>query len=249
MHVKVYKTERIVQGDSLFQVIDSYLPPVEEKCIVVITSKIISICEGSILAKDQLLKSSLVQNHADKYLHLPPDAVQLTIKNHRLIPTAGIDESNGNGMYVLHPKNSQRSAAAIWNHIRKRDKVHQVGILITDSHLTPMRRGTIGIALGWCGFKALYSYIGKSDCFGTRLAVTTVNILDALAASSVFCMGEGNEQTPFAVITDADKIEFQASPPTEEELHELSIPIEEDIYAPILKNLNWIVNRNQDTVS
>ncbi len=41
-----------------------------------------------------------------------------------------------------------------------------------------------------------------------------VNILDALAVPAVFCMGEGNEQTPFSIISDEPKIEFQEDPPT-----------------------------------
>lgn len=247
MYVKTHKTHPITQKDSLFQLIDAYLPPLKEGSIFIITSKVISICEGSVLAKNPSMpKESLIQQSADAYLDLPaPHAVQLTIKNHMLIPSAGIDESNGNGMYILHPQNSQQSATAIWDYIRKRDKIREVGVLITDSHLIPMRRGTIGVALGWCGFKALYTYIGKTDCFGLPFTVTMVNILDALAATAVFCMGEGNEQTPFATLTDVPKVEFQTVPPTEEEVRGLSIPIEEDVYAPLLKNPHWVINSNE----
>ena len=167
---------------------------------------------------------------------------QSYIKNNIIIPSAGIDESNGNGMYILYPENIQESATKIWNHIRRRNQLKEFGVLITDSHTTPMRRGVIGIALGWCGFKALYSYVGKPDCFDVPLSVTVVNVLDALAVSAVFCMGEGNEQTPFATITGAPKIDFQERPPTCEEVNELYIPMQEDLYAPLLNNGNWVFN-------
>jgi F420-0:gamma-glutamyl ligase len=66
------------------------------------------------------------------------------------------------------------------------------------------------------------------------------NNLDGLAAAAVFCMGEGNEQTPFAVVTNAPKIEFQPEPPVTNEVQGLSIPMDEDLYAPLLKNARWI---------
>lgn len=245
MKIRTLKTRPITYKDSLFQIIDTYIPPLQEKEILVITSKIISLCEGSVVAKNpDISKEELIRQSADAYLNIQSEpsshGVQLTIKNNILIPSAGIDESNGNGMYILYPENIQESATTIWEHIRNRDKIKALGIIITDSHTTPMRRGVIGIGLGWCGFKPLYSYIGKPDCFDVPLRVTMVNVLDALAVASVFCMGEGNEQTPFSIIADAPKIEFQDNPPTIEEINELSIPMAEDLYAPLLNNGQWV---------
>lgn len=248
MKIRTLKTHSITCKDSLFEIIDTYIPSMREKEILVITSKIISLCEGRVVAKNLgISKEELIRQSADAYLDIECEpglhGIQLTIKNNILIPSAGIDESNGNGMYILYPENIQESATKIWEHIRSRDKIKELGVVITDSHTTPMRRGVIGIGLGWCGFKALYSYIGKPDCFDVPLRVTMVNILDALAVSSVFCMGEGNEQTPFSIISDAPKIEFQEDPPTIEEVNELSIPMTEDLYAPLLKNGQWVFKK------
>ncbi len=247
MHIKTYKTHPVRVNDSLLTLIDTYLPPAQEKSIFVITSKIISLCEGSVVEKGNFFsKEALVRQSADAYLddeNKRSHAIQLTIKNKILIPSAGIDESNGNGGYILYPKDIQRSAISIWEHVRKRDNLQDLGVLITDSHTTPMRRGVIGIGLGWCGFKPLYNYIGKPDCFGYTLRVTMSNHLDALAAAAVFCMGEGDEQTPFAMITGDVKVAFQSSPPTDGEIEEISIPMEEDIYAPLLENVRWIFKK------
>ncbi|MBX9744738.1 MAG: coenzyme F420-0:L-glutamate ligase [Chlamydiales bacterium] len=246
MHIKTYKTHKITEKDSLFHLIDSYVPKLKERSIFVVTSKIISLCEGSIVEKKEVeSKEALIQKSADAYLNsedqvMNPCSIQLTIKNNILIPSAGIDESNGNGVYILYPKNIQQSAASIWEYVRYRDELQELGVLITDSHPTPMRRGVIGIGLGWCGFRPLYNYIGKPDCFGLPLQVTMRNNLDGLAAATVFCMGEGNEQTPFAVVTNAPKLEFQLEPPVSNEVQGLSIPMDEDLYAPLLKNASWI---------
>jgi len=249
MQLKAYKTHAITPKDHLLTLIDQYIPTLNERSILAVTSKIISLCEGSVLEKDQVrCKETLIHESADAYLvheMSNPYAIQLTIKNHILIPSAGIDESNGDGVYILYPKDIQGSAAAIWEHIRQRDGIKEFGVLITDSHTTPMRRGVIGIGLGWCGFKPLYNYIGKPDCFGQPLRVTMVNVLDSLSVSAVFCMGEGNEQTPFALIEDAPKIEFQLSPPTEAEVKDLSIPMQEDLYAPLLVNAQWIFKEKE----
>jgi putative folate metabolism gamma-glutamate ligase len=229
--------------------LDSCFPRLQEKEIAVVTSKVISLCEGRVVKKDPgVSKKALIKQTADACLcgeeENSPSGIQLTIKNNILIPSAGIDESNGNGCYILYPEDVQKSALAIWEYLRGRDRIDHLGVLITDSQITPMRRGVIGIGLGWCGFKPLYSYVGKPDCFGHPLNVTTVNILDALAVSSVFCMGEGDEQTPFSIISDAPKIEFQDHPPTIEEIRELSIPMEEDLYAPLLKRGSWTFKEN-----
>ena len=248
MHIKTLKTHRITCEDSLFSLLDAYVPTLPEQSILVITSKVVSLCEGSVVDKSSVVsKEKLIQKSADAYLDYTqefptPYSIQLTIKNNILIPSAGIDESNGNGVYILYPKDVQKSALNIWEYLRKRDNLQELGIIISDSHTTPMRRGVIGIGLGWCGFSPTYNYIGKPDCFGVLLRVTLANALDALSAASVFCMGEGNEQTPIAVIHDAPRIRFQSAPPTKEEIRHFCIPMEEDLYAPLLKNARWIFN-------
>lgn len=244
MRINTHKTHAILCGESLFSIIDQYLPKVCEEAIVVITSKIISLCEGRVVEKNTVLsKKELIQQCADAYLDMgeesSPHDIELTITNNILIPSAGIDESNGNGMYILYPADVQRSAFAIWEHLRKRDSVNKVGVIISDSHSTPLRRGVVGIGLGWCGFHPLYSYIGKPDCFQQPLKMTKVNVLDSLTAAAVFCMGEGNEQTPIAVVEGASHVNFQDGSPTVEDCDEFLMTMENDLYAPLLVDPRW----------
>jgi putative folate metabolism gamma-glutamate ligase len=246
MLVRSYKTDRIKTGDGLFNILDKTLPILKEQSILVITSKIISLCESNVIPKNTSRnKLEIIKENADAYLEdigENPYHICLTIKNNILIPSAGIDESNGDDVYILYPKNIQKSATEIWNYLRNYFSIKELGVLITDSHTTPMRKGVIGIGIGWCGFKALYSYIGKPDCFGKPLRVTAINNLDALASAAVFVMGEGDEQTPIAVIENMPRIEFQSQAPSQLEIDEITIHPEEDLYAPLMNKALWIWN-------
>ena len=241
MKARALKTHRVTVGESLLSLVDEFVPPLLEKSILVITSKIVSLCEGRVIPKSQASKVDLIQEEADAILETehPIQDFYLTIKNHLLIPSAGIDESNGEDVYILYPKEVQSTCEAVWSHLRSTRGLKEVGVIITDSHTTPLRRGVTGIALGFCGFKPLYSYIGKPDLYGHPLRVTQMNLLDALATTGVFVMGEGDEQTPFALIEEAPKMVFLNHPPTEEEENSVVISPEEDLYGALFQNASW----------
>jgi F420-0:gamma-glutamyl ligase len=52
-------------------------------------------------------------------------------------------------------------------------------------------------------------------------------------------MGEGNEQTPVAIIKNAPKVVFQKRSPTTEEIAEITIEPEDDLYAPVMMSVPW----------
>lgn len=243
MHLKAYKTSVVKPGDSLFNMIIQHIPLIEEKSVLVLTSKIVSLSQNRLVPiKDEPDKLSLIQQEADWYLegdYSKKYGVCLTIKYGILIPTAGIDESNSNGHYILYPLDIQEVINRLWQDLKHHYQLKTLGILMTDSHTTPLRRGVTGIALGWCGFKPLHNYIGTTDIYGYALRVTQSNIVDSLAAAAVFVMGEGNEQTPLALITDVDTLVFQDKPPTDSELQSVVIPMAEDLYAPLISSVAW----------
>ena len=115
----------------------------------------------------------------------------------------------------------------------------ELGVIITDSHTTPMRRGVLGIGLCWYGFSPLHNYVGSPDCFGRPLQMTQSNLVDALAVAAVVCMGEGNEQTPLAVIEQAPKVVYHQHPTFQEEYFSLRIDETEDLYGPLLQAVLW----------
>ena len=237
--IKTHKIRPYKQG--LFEILDKYLTSLKERSIVVITSKIVSICEGRVVKSDGADKKELIEKEAEYFLPAEKSKynVTLTIKGNLLIPTAGIDESNGNGYYILWPKDPQKTANEVRQYLRKRFSVKKVGVIITDSKTTPLRWGTTGVAVAHSGFAALNNYIGKSDIFGRKFEMQKANIADALAASAVLVMGEGNEQTPLAVIEDVTFVKFQEKNPSRKALQDLHIDMDDDLYGPLLKSVKW----------
>ena len=152
---------------------------------------------------------------------------------------AGIDESNADNQYSLWPKDPQKSVNAVWEFLRRHYRVKQVGVIMSDSKSFPLNWGVVGHGIAHCGFKALKSYIGKSDLFGRIMKMEQVNLTQSIAAAAVLEMGEGNEQTPMAIVSDIKNIVFQDRRPTLQELNSLKNNLEDDAYAPIFLRANW----------
>jgi len=247
MRVRAIKTHKVTKDRDLCAILDRYLTSFDEGSILAITSKIVSICQGRMVRVEEADKQALIESEADYWL--PPSAskyhVSLTIKDHLLIPMAGVDESNGNGYYVLWPRDPQWVANEVRPYLSGRSSCGQVGVIITDSKTTPLRWGVTGVAIAHSGFLALNDYIGQPDIFGRPLQMNKVHIADALAAAAVLVMGEGSEQTPLAVIGDLPFVTFQERDPSPEELRGQWIDIEDDLYAPLLKGVAWRKGRKQ----
>jgi putative folate metabolism gamma-glutamate ligase len=239
MLVKAIKTRPLIPPkDDLLSVIKESILKLEEKSIIVITSKIVSIWQGRcVKITDKIEKDELIKKEADFYMERDKTLignVMLTIKENLLIPTSGIDESNANGYYILWPEKPAQAAKEIYEFIKKEYKLKEFGIIISDSHTTPLRSGIMGIGLSYYGFNPLRDYRGKADIFGRKLKMSQTDIVDSLAAAAVYTMGEGNEQTPIAIIEDTGEIEFG-----EKEFPTLNISLDEDLYSPILKSAKW----------
>jgi dihydrofolate synthase / folylpolyglutamate synthase len=165
--------------------------------------------------------------------------IAFTITKNSLIPSAGIDESNGGDYYILWPKDAQSTANEVRQHLQQRFGLRQVGVIITDSTCQPMRRGTIGIALAHSGFASQHNYVGQPDLYGRPFTVSQSNISGGLASAAVVTMGEGTEQTPLCLIRDAMFVDFQERNPSAQELKAITISLEEDLFAPFLQAVRW----------
>lgn len=226
---------RIMQPpqDSLFAVLDEYLTNVEEGDIVLITSKIISIHQGRCVPIDSANKRDLVEQEADYLLDFKDKLTQspLAIVHHSLFYAAGIDESNADGHYVLLPKKPFDIAEEIWNYLREKHGLKNVGVIITDSHSQPLRIGAIGISIAWWGFHPIESHKEKKDLFGRPIHFSVTNIVDALAGGSAVVCGETNESTPIVIARDVPNIIYTK----QDTRHEVFKSQKEDIYYPLLK--------------
>ncbi len=241
MKIIPIKTKAIILGDNLFDVIDQAIPNLPDNSVIAVTSKIVSICEGNLVEIGTRDKQELMAEQAEYFL--PPKystyGFTITMKHNVLIPSAGIDESNGNDYYVLWPRDPQKTVNQIREYLVEKHGVKNIGVIIVDSKTTPLRWGVTGVAIVHSGFDALNDYIGKPDIFNRPFKVEKVNVADGLAASAVLVMGEGNERTPLVVIDDIPFVHFQNRNPTENELNILAISLEEDLYAPLLKQVPW----------
>jgi len=242
MQVATIKTHKISTKDKdLFLILDKYLPKLKEGSVVAITSKIIAVCDGRVVDPKDIDKDELIQENADAYLPRSTSKYELlvTLTNNMIVPSAGIDESNADGLYILWPKNPQKTANQVREYLQKKHKIKNVGVVITDSRTSPLRWGVTGVSLAHSGFSALNNYIGKEDLFKRVLKMTMTNVADGLAGSAVLLMGEGAEQTPFAVIEDIPFVKFQGRNPTTKELKQLRIELEDDIYGPMIAAAKW----------
>ncbi|HPN96741.1 MAG TPA: coenzyme F420-0:L-glutamate ligase [Candidatus Moranbacteria bacterium] len=242
MKILPIKTRKIRAGEeNIYSVISRHIRNIKENSILVITSKIVSICEGRVVKIGKIKKKELVEREAD--LYLPPQKdrfhVTLTVKNNILCSSSGVDESNGDGFWVLWPENPQKSANNIRKYLAKKYKLKNVGVIITDSKSNILRRGASGIAIAHSGFLSLKSYVGKKDIFGRKMKVTKANVVDSLAISAVLVMGEGAEQTPLAIISNLDFIKFKKNNPTKKELAELQVDMDNDYFKVLLKSVEW----------
>lgn len=244
MKVKAIKTRVFLPPkDDLYSFLKESLSriKIKEQSIIVITSKIVAIGEGQCVKITKTSnKPALIKQQADFYIDknkVHGKISTLTIKDNILISSSGIDESNGNGYYVLWPKKPFASAKKIYAFIKKEYKLKNFGIIISDSHKIPLRSGIMGIGLAYHGFYPLRDYRGKKDIFGREIKFSQTNIVDSLATAAVFDMGEGAEHMPLAIIENARDIRFTNMDFSKKDL--LKTSIKEDRYNFFLKSHIW----------
>jgi len=231
MKIREIKTNILRENENLLKFIFKYIKIIPEKSVLAVTSKIIALSEGrTIEFKNKNQKIKIIKQESD--FALKTKYTWLTIKDNTVMATAGIDESNANGRLILLPKDSFKSADLIRKEIIKKFNLKDFGVLITDSRLMPLRAGVVGVALGYAGFSGIKSYIGKKDIFGRKLKMSRTDVADSLATAAVLCMGEGKEQQPLAIITEAPIVFVKKI-----KKGELIIDPKEDLYAPLFQNL------------
>ncbi len=243
MEVHAIKTRKFLPPkDNLWDLLSS-IKSLKENSVVVITSKVVAIGEGECIEISKISKDDLIISEADKYLSrsdTPGGLIMYTLKNNMLVASSGIDESNGAGYYILWPKNPNKSAKKIWQYLKDKFNLKNLGIIITDSRLIPLRQGVVGYSIGYFGFKPIKDYRGKEDIFGRKFEMETSNIPDSLASAAVIEMGEGSECKPLAIISEILDIEF-ISKEFKPQKGDFGFDIDEkkDVFYPFLSSVKW----------
>lgn len=222
--------------DEMFDAITRSSLRLREGDVLAVSSKVVSIDEGRCIPLQSADKETLSRRESERYTIAQPRwGSRFTLTHGVLIRAAGIDESNSNDYYTLWPKDPQRSAARLRRMLMQHYKIKNLGVLVTDSISSPLRRGAIGFALAWAGFAPLYDYRGKKDIFGRTLKYEQSNVADALAAAAVLMMGEGSERTPLAVIRGAPEKIWSRKRSADS----FVVPLKEDLFGMFLSAVPW----------
>jgi len=217
------RTPLIKEGDSITEILYNTIREskvvLDDGDVIVIAETPLAITEGRFSIIEKISPSEKAETLGNKYQMDPRiveiiiqesdvilggvEGVLLTIKNDTLIANAGVDFSNAPpGCVVLFPRNPQKSAQSIKNFLEK--KFHKkIAVIIGDSRVQPLRRGTIGVAIGVAGMEPVEDFRGKKDLYGRELQITFRAIADDLVSAAQLLMGEGDEQIPAVLIKGA----------------------------------------------
>lgn len=230
MNITAITTDQLKPHNDLLYFIKHHIPRriVRERTIIVVTSKIVALSEGRWLARtNRAIKARAIR--AESQWQMKTKYCMLTIKDGTVMGAAGVDESNAFGGLVLLPRDSYATAHTLRNMLQKHFGVAELGVVITDSRLLPLRAGVVAVALGYAGFKGIREYRGMPDLHGRIMQLSRTDVADSIATAAVLEMGEGNECRPLAIVRDA-RVEF-----TDQKIdrNELYIDPREDVYAPL----------------
>jgi dehydro coenzyme F420 reductase / coenzyme F420-0:L-glutamate ligase / coenzyme F420-1:gamma-L-glutamate ligase len=192
-------------GDDLSAALAAAVPWLRDGDVVVVTSKVVSKCEGRLVPAPQdaeerdQLRRKLVDDEAVRVLARKGRTLITENRLGLVQAAAGVDGSNvGRDELALLPLDPDASAAALRAGLRERLGV-DVAVVITDTMGRAWRNGQIDAAVGAAGLAVLHSYSGAVDRYGNELIVTEVAIADEVAAAADLVKGKLTA-TPVAVV-------------------------------------------------
>jgi coenzyme F420-0:L-glutamate ligase/coenzyme F420-1:gamma-L-glutamate ligase len=192
-------------GDDLAAAVATNAPWLRDGDVVVVTSKVVSKCEGRIVAapadpdERDALRRRLVDSEAVRVLARKGRTLITENRIGLVQAAAGVDGSNiGTTELALLPVDPDGSAAALRSALRDRLGV-EVAVLITDTMGRAWRNGQTDAAIGSAGLPVLYGYAGAVDTHGNELLVTEVAVADEIAAAADLVKGKLTA-VPIAVV-------------------------------------------------
>ncbi|MFY3740149.1 MAG: coenzyme F420-0:L-glutamate ligase [Candidatus Nitrosomirales archaeon] len=234
---------------TILQNIEENKQHVSDGDIVAVSSKFVSMSQGSLVELDKIKPSKQASEVAEKlsmdarlaelvlresdFMFSGVPGFILAVKDGVIAPNAGIDRSNvQHGYAILHPREPFKVAEILrrefLSHVGKK-----VGIVITDSRLMPTRIGTIGIAIAAAGFEPVQDLRGTKDLFGNTLRVTLKATADSIATAANMIMGESNESIPIVLVRNLEV----AMSDRALDWKDLAIPSEQCIYVRGLRDV------------
>lgn len=183
-------------GDDLAAAICAAAPWLRDGDVVVVTSKVVSKCEGRIVAAPEdpeerdALRRALIDQEAVRVLARKGRTL-ITENRHGLVQAAaGVDGSNVAATELaLLPEDPDASAARLRAELAHRCGA-QVAVILTDTMGRAWRNGQTDAAIGSAGIPVLHSYAGAHDRHGNELVVTEVAVADEVAAAADLVKGK-----------------------------------------------------------
>ncbi len=195
--------------------------------IIVISSKYAAVSEGRMTNLSKVQVNEKARKLAEKYGLEPPlaqlvmeeaDSVLggthgfiLSLVSGTIAPNSGVDKSNvPKGWAVQYPKDPFRTVRVLREYLLERSRsqkteIERLGVVLSDSRVTPTRLGTVGVAIAWVGIKPTIDMRGTPDLLGNKLAVTLRAVGDQLVSAAQLVMGESDEGRPIVVIRGFDE--------------------------------------------
>ncbi|RLI97039.1 MAG: coenzyme F420-0:L-glutamate ligase [Candidatus Aenigmatarchaeota archaeon] len=225
MKMEIYgiKTRLIKPGEDIVEIIVKSLEEnkieLSDGDVIAIADKVIATADRRIVKLSEITPSQKAIEIAKKY-QLEPGFAELviresdivmggvyravlTVRDGIIVANAGIDHKNvPEDCAALWPEDPNKRAREIREKIM-RITGKRIGVILVDSRVMPLRRGTVGFALGFSGIKPTIDCRGKSDLYGKPLKITYMNVIDDLAAAAHLLMGETDERVPLVVIKGA----------------------------------------------
>jgi coenzyme F420-0:L-glutamate ligase/coenzyme F420-1:gamma-L-glutamate ligase len=239
MELFALKLPLIKKGDPLLDIIilelDEQGKSLKEGDIIVIAEKVVATSQGRVVNLSDVKVISLKAKKLSELYDMDERYVELILReasmilggmthvilakvNDFLIANAGIDQSNaGPNKVVLLPDNLKKVVWEYRNHLKKKYNLKDLGLIIADSRVQPLRKGTIGIAIATAGFEPIEDLIGHPDLFNRPMEITTRAIADDLASAAQFLLSEADQRTPIVVIRGIN-VEFSENPLTTPEM-------------------------------
>jgi coenzyme F420-0:L-glutamate ligase len=214
--------------------------------VIIVASKAVAMWEGRIVdlgtvkvspqAEEMALGSGLPPefcqvaiDESDQVLGGVPGAL-LTYARGIMVANGGADLSNvPGGTAILWPRDAWQAAHRVRAELAARCSP-DVGVVVVDSHVQPLRFGTVGMALGWSGIVGVEDVRGRSDLYGKPLHVTRRNVADMLASVGTLVMGEADEATPAVLVRGLDAT---TSPDGEQGPDDVLVPPGECLFTPV----------------
>tara|TARA_B100001750_G_scaffold245062_1_gene263797 strand:+ start:837 stop:1595 length:759 start_codon:yes stop_codon:yes gene_type:complete len=200
----------ICEGDDLAKlVVDALLlrnTSLEDRDIVVITSKVVSKSEGRVIDLATIEPNAFAQRYAQAWDKDPRvvevvlneskrivrqvGPVLITETNHGFVcANSGIDQSSSGAhdRVVLLPEDPDESARTIRRKFR--DLGFDIPVIISDTFGRPWRESQVDVAVGIAGMNPVTSYIGEVDPHGHEFLVQSLCVADEIASAAELVKG------------------------------------------------------------